>query len=482
MDIYEKAKKEVEEKNKLKVGDVCAYVGDVPWFAYSNCVIHEVRDDGNYMVKFSDGGLEIVAPNELVKMPGVEWKEPNIASSLPYIPYDYKYTKNLLDGLHSSGTITMDNNTGGIKFVKEEGKEMELKLGDRVRCTGGSLSSYGKLGSVVSINEYYDSEASDIGVKFDDSDWVTHFPGWTKSLELIEDNTKFKKGDRVVCVKQPTDTVVEMKGLKGTVLGSDSDGWTMVEFDKNIAGHDGGHFGFGKLGHCWGMKKEHLRLLSEEENKMDFKYGDTVELLDGTKKGQKFKVTGTKCRVGAPDETEIVCEGSDGKEYQFHYKRLKLISMKDEKGEKKMMFNFKVVGAYPNKKKGILAVKFNDGEVIKLACHDDDNFDINVGVALAMAYKSCGGKNAFRRNVQKVTQEVKSKEDKVKNEEDKVFGDYDAKSFGRIIKAKRIKMKMPQNLLAQIVGANQSNISEYESGKYLPRKELRQKIINALGL
>lgn len=400
MNIYEEVKKEIEEKNILKVGDVCAYIGDVPWLSYSNCVIHEVRDDGNYMVKFPDGGLEIVAPNELAKMPGLVWREPNIASSLPYVPYYH----------HSLGKSSVFEPIGGFGFKNEE----------------------------KTIDE------------------------------------KFKKGDRVVCIKQPTDSNHEMFGLKGTVLNVDSFGWALVEFDDNIHGHEGYYPNNGKLGHCWDIKKENLKLISKEEEKnmLSFKMGDIVEILDGPGKGLHGKIIGCRGTLGSSDIEAVI--DIDGDEYHFSTKRLKLVS----KGEKKMMFNFKVVGAYPNKKKGILAVKFNDGEVIKLACHDDDNFDINVGVALAMAYKSCGGKNAFRRNVQKVTQEVKSKEDR----EDKVFGDYDAKSFGRIIKAKRIKMKMPQNLLAQIVGANQSNISEYESGKYLPRKELRQKIINALGL
>ena len=180
MDIYEKVKKEIDDKNRLKVGDVCSYFGDICYLVYCNCaVLNVLKNDFNeysYVVKFANGREEIVDEKDLVKLPGVKWHEVNTASSLggtsspTYIPYDYKYTKNLLDGLHSSGTITMNNNTGGIKFVKEEGKEMELKLGDRVRCIGGSLSSYGKLGSVVSINEYYDSEVSDIGVKFDGSD------------------------------------------------------------------------------------------------------------------------------------------------------------------------------------------------------------------------------------------------------------------------------------------------------------------------
>lgn len=467
MNIYEEVKKEVEEKNKLKVGDVCAYVGDVPWLGYSNCVIHEVRDDGNYMARFPDGRIEIVAPNELAKMPGIEWREPNIASSLPYVPYQYY-------SLDKSSVF--EQPIGGFK-LKEDKKTMkkEFKIGDKVRCVRDDLASFGKVGEVVSTF-YPDDGGMDIGVKFSDSDWTVHFKNsW--SIEKVED-IKFKKGDRVVCLKQPTDSNHEMFGLKGTVLNVDSFGWVLVEFDDNIHGHEGFYPNNGKLGHCWDIKKEHLRLISKEEEKnmLSFKMGDIVEILDGPGKGLHGKIIGCRGTLGSSDIEAVI--DIDGDEYHFSTKRLKLVSKKDEKGEKKMMFNFKVVGAYPNKKKGILAVKFNDGEVIKLACHDDDNFDINVGVALAMAYKSCGGKNAFRRNVEKVTQEVKSKEDR----EDKVFGDYNAKSFGRIMKAKRIKMKMPQNLLAQIVGANQSNISEYESGKYLPRKELRQRIINALGL
>lgn len=382
----------MSKEDKLKVGDVCSYIGNMPWRLYDNCVVHEVRDDGNYMVKFDDGSIDISSQNELVKKYS-QWSD-----CYPYLSPDYVNSLNLFN---------IDKDVIG-----------------------------------------------------------------SPQFKLVQN---FKKGDRVECINHPNDSIFvkNLKGLKGTVLETDELGWTIVEFDENIGGHSGSSSNSGKHGHCWGMGKECLKLLSKEEKDMlSFKMGDIVEILDGPGKGLHGKIIGCRGTLGSSDIEAVI--DIDGDEYHFSTKRLKLVS----KGEKKMMVNFKVVGAYPNKKKGILAVKFNDGQVIKLHCDDGDNFDVNVGVALAMAYKSCGGKNAFRRNVEKITQEVKSKD----NEEDKVFGDYDAKSFGRIMKAKRIKMKMPQSVLAHIVGANQSNISEYESGKYLPRKDLRQKIIQALGL
>ena len=69
--------------------------------------------------------------------------------------------------------------------------------------------------------------------------------------------------------------------------------------------------------------------------------------------------------------------------------------------------NNKIKGIYPNEKKRILVVKFNDDSIVKLACHKDDDFDINIGVALAYAYKCFGSKTHFKKVVKELTKEIK---------------------------------------------------------------------------
>lgn len=78
--------------------------------------------------------------------------------------------------------------------------------------------------------------------------------------------------------------------------------------------------------------------------------------------------------------------------------------------KKKLKVNgWEVTGVYPNEEKRILVVKFGDGEVVRLACHKEDVWDINIGVALAMAYKMCGSKNAYRKQVEELTKPIVSK-------------------------------------------------------------------------
>lgn len=409
----------MSKEDKLKVGDVCSYIGNMPWRLYDNCVVHEVRDDGNYMVKFDDGSIDISSQNELVKKYS-QWSD-----CYPYLSPDYVNSLNLFN-------IDKD---------------------------------------------------------------VISFP----QFKIVQN---FKKGDRVECINHPNDSIFvkNLKGLKGTVLETDELGWTIVEFDENIGGHSGSSSNSGKHGHCWGMGKECLKLITKEEEKnmLSFKMGDIVEILDGPGKGLHGKIIGCRGTIGSADIEAVI--DIDGDEYHFSTKRLKLVSKKDEKGEKKMMFNFKVVGAYPNKKKGILAVKFNDGQVIKLHCDDGDNFDVNVGVALAMAYKSCGGKNAFRRNVEKVTQEVKSKEDR-EDKEDKVFETKKTKkvdirikpikvltingetgTFGYHMRKARKAKKLSQRELAILVGSGVSTIHNYERNDCEPNPKRKAKIIEVLGL
>lgn len=103
------------------------------------------------------------------------------------------------------------------------------------------------------------------------------------------------------------------------------------------------------------------------------------------------------------------------KEWEKESKKIKdneieLKYLKKENGIYKSMVhnrNNKIKGIYPNEKKRILVVKFNDDSIVKLACHKDDEFDINIGVALAYAYKCFGSKTHFKKVVKELTKEIK---------------------------------------------------------------------------
>lgn len=80
------------------------------------------------------------------------------------------------------------------------------------------------------------------------------------------------------------------------------------------------------------------------------------------------------------------------------------ILVKKEKGNERTS---DIVGVYPNKDKRILVVKFSDDSVIKIKCCEEDKFDINIGVALAYAYKCFGSKTHFKKEVKRLTKEKK---------------------------------------------------------------------------
>lgn len=66
--------------------------------------------------------------------------------------------------------------------------------------------------------------------------------------------SKFKKGDRVVCLER-VDTLNGKfvgKGYKGNVAESNSD-WPYVVWDKDVGGHDGNYYC--DMGYCWAVKE-----------------------------------------------------------------------------------------------------------------------------------------------------------------------------------------------------------------------------------
>lgn len=64
--------------------------------------------------------------------------------------------------------------------------------------------------------------------------------------------------------------------------------------------------------------------------------------------------------------------------------------------------NYKIKGIYPNEKKKLVVVKFDDDSVIKVKCSKEDEFDVYVGVALAYSYKQYGSNTKFRKMVDKL--------------------------------------------------------------------------------
>ena len=66
-----------------------------------------------------------------------------------------------------------------------------------------------------------------------------------------------------------------------------------------------------------------------------------------------------------------------------------------------------IKGIYPNQSKGIIVVKFQDDSIVKIKGCEEDEFDINIGVALAYAYKCFGSKSHFKKEVKRLTKEKK---------------------------------------------------------------------------
>ena len=63
-----------------------------------------------------------------------------------------------------------------------------------------------------------------------------------------------------------------------------------------------------------------------------------------------------------------------------------------------------IKGIYPQKDKRMVVVKFSDNSIVKLHCHEEDTFNVEIATALAISYKFCGGKkNEFRKMVKEFT-------------------------------------------------------------------------------
>lgn len=72
--------------------------------------------------------------------------------------------------------------------------------------------------------------------------------------------------------------------------------------------------------------------------------------------------------------------------------------------------NLNIKGVYVQKDKRLLIVKFNDNSVVKVSWHEDDEFDVYLGVAYAVTRKVYGSNTAFRKMVDQATQVQNTKE------------------------------------------------------------------------
>ena len=71
--------------------------------------------------------------------------------------------------------------------------------------------------------------------------------------------------------------------------------------------------------------------------------------------------------------------------------------------QKEIVGMTKIKGIYPQEKKRLVVVKFQDNSIVKLQCHSEDEFNVEVATALAIAYKMYGSKGEFRRQVEKIS-------------------------------------------------------------------------------
>lgn len=67
----------------------------------------------------------------------------------------------------------------------------------------------------------------------------------------------------------------------------------------------------------------------------------------------------------------------------------------------------KIKRVYVNHTTRIVAVEWIDGTSTKVKCQPDDDFSVDIGVALAYCYKFFGSKTKFRKVIQEKIKEIK---------------------------------------------------------------------------
>jgi ribosome-binding protein aMBF1 (putative translation factor) len=275
------------------------------------------------------------------------------------------------------------------------------------------------------------------------------------------------------------------------------------------------------VGHCWCIPKEDLEFQSREnklekgETKMEFDVGQKVMYVGDRYPVRKY----TTCTILQLNSNgSFVVEFADRQVLCVrNIKRLDLAKNLQKVFNKKYTID-NVVGVYPNFEKRVVVVKFDDdyySDYIRINCSDEDHFDVNIAVALAIAYQNAGSKNKFRKKVEAKTKVVKSKVKKETNPEHLGFGfitSADAESdleqvakdafdnmfeesnkalndflnigltYGQRLYRARKEKKLNQADVAKLVGTVPSTISDWERGKYRPKPDKRKILEKVLGM
>ena len=364
-----------------------------------------------------------------------------------------------------------------------------------------------------------------------------------KNVEFLKREPKkdFKwKTGAVVKVVKEVDDYIELKPRQGSLVGKKgiivdeipSMNIIGVQFFDDIHGHDCD--GKGKDRHCWKIKKDELEYVGVEhdkeenvkqEEKIMFNVKDVVKYVGDeypTRKNSKCTVVGICNRGRGIYEVKF----DDTFQVYVTSNNLKKLYTKEEveamRAIVRRSFTINdIVGIYPNEEKRVVVVKFKDNkEPIRVNCSADDNFDLTIAVALAIAYKNAGSKNQFKKKIAEKTKVIKSKPKKEANPEHFGFGfitsadageevtssdlEEVAKeafdnmfvesnkalndflniglTYGQRLHRARKEKKLNQADVAKLVGTVPSTISDWERGKYMPKPDKRKILEKVLGI
>ena len=67
----------------------------------------------------------------------------------------------------------------------------------------------------------------------------------------------------------------------------------------------------------------------------------------------------------------------------------------------------KIKAIFVNKEKRLVVVRWKDNTTTKVQCQPDDDFSVDIGVALSYCYRFFGSKTKFRKAIVDHTKEVK---------------------------------------------------------------------------
>lgn len=324
---------------------------------------------------------------------------------------------------------------------------------------------------------------------------------------------ELKVGD-IVKVVQTIPEKPSLFGKLGRVVQGEEDWFKLyaIEFFDAIDGWSCKEAP-GSVNHCWGVKRECLEFQSREnksekgETKMEFNVGQKVIYTGNEYPKRKYS---TCVILESNSDGTMLVKFMDGAILSVkEVKPLEIAKNINKIFSKKYTID-NVVGVYPNEEKRVVVVKFDDdyyNDYVRINCSDEDQFDVNIAVALAIAYQNAGSKNKFRKKVEAKTKVVKSKpkkEDKGDKAEfvtpvnawkafdyifketndsfNKLFGKNIEASFGQRLKTARKAKGLTQTQLADLIGVVPSAVCHWEKDKALPEPRIRKLLEKELDL